>query len=462
LIMDMKKSYLILTVFAFAALVQSCKKDFLDVRPNKSLLVPTTLADLRVLLNNNQVFNLTPNLSALADGDYYTDEAGFSSYGLDMERNSYTWSRDIFAGVIDGDWNTPYKQVFYANLVLDGVAALQAADAGSNEGRAVRGTALFYRAFALYNLASLFAQPYEAATAAAAPGVPVRLHGDVTQKTGRGTLGQTYSQVLADLEAARGLLPATVTIKTRPTVAALQALRARIALSMEDYAAAGQYADSALAAAHDLLDYNTLNADAARPFPRILPYGNAEVSFYAGLLPYTFDRPGAATYVDRALYASYAEHDLRKSLFFLAVTPGNYNFRGNYAGTLTLFSGLAADELYLIRAECKARAGDARGSVADLNTLLVKRWQTGTFSPMQAGDAEAALRLVLTERRKELVGRNLRWTDLRRLNKDPRFRQTLTRTIDGQVYQLEPGSLRYVYPIPDEEIKLGGLVQNER
>lgn len=443
-------------------LFPACKKDFLDVRPKKDLLVPTTLADLRVLLDNTDVFNIRPNLTPLADGDYTTNNAGYNSYGLDMERNSYTWSKDIYAGVLTGEWNTPYKQIFYTNVVLDAFGKLPVADAVSSDGQAVKGTALFFRAFALYNLAIQFTKPYDPVTAATDPGVPVRLHADVTEKAGRGTVEATYGRILADLEAARHLLPATAIVKTRPTVAVLKALRSRIALSMGNYPAAALYADSALSVNHKLLDYNTLNAAATRPFPRALPNGNDEVSFYAGLLPYTFDGPSAVTYVDPELYQSYGTHDLRKTLFFKQMTPGNYKFRGNYAGSVTLFGGLANDELYLVRAECRARAGDGEGAMADLNTLLVTRWATGTYVPYQAANAAEALAKVLMERRKELVGRNLRWDDLRRLNRDARFRVTLSRTVNGQAYQLEPGSSRYIYPIPEEEIRLGGLEQNPR
>jgi hypothetical protein len=116
----------------------------------------------------------------------------------------------------------------------------------------------------------------------------------------------------------------------------------------------------------------------------------------------------------------------------------------------------------LTRAECRARAGQLSGALSDLNTLLAKRWKTGTYVPLQAATAEAALSLVLAERRKELVARNMRWADLRRLNGDPARQVTLARTLNGNSYTLEPGSRRYVYPIPAEEVRLGGLEQNER
>jgi hypothetical protein len=69
---------------------------------------------------------------------------------------------------------------------------------------------------------------------------------------------------------------------------------------------------------------------------------------------------------------------------------------------------------------------------------------------------------VLTERRKELVGRGLRWFDLRRLNLDPRFQKSLSRTIAGQTYELAPQSKKYTFPIPDQEVKTYGWVQNVR
>lgn len=447
-------------LFCCVLLLPACKKDFLDQRPNKALLVPATPADFRALLDNNFVFNNTPGLSFIADGDFYTTDAGFNGYSQDMERNSYTWAKDIYAGQPTADWNLPYQQVFYANVVLEGLAKLPAD--GSAESNAVKGTALFDRAFAFYNLAAQFAAPYDGATTSGLPGVPIRLGSDVSARVLRGTLQQTYDRIFADLAAARPLLPAVSAYKSRPTVTALQALLSRVCLSMGDYVKAGLYADSVLGADPALIDYNTLNPAASRPFPRALPDGNDEVIFYAAQSAYSFNNSAAATFVDSGLYRSYAAGDLRKTLFFRALTPGNFKFKGNYAGTLLYFSGLATDEMYLNSAECRARAGDVPGAMARLNTLLRARWVNGAFQSFSTGSADAALALILAERQKELVGRALRWSDLRRLNTDPRFRRTLVRQIGGVTFTLEPGSKRYVFPIPDEEVRQGGLAQNER
>ena len=100
--------------------------------------------------------------------------------------------------------------------------------------------------------------------------------------------------------------------------------------------------------------------------------------------------------------------------------------------------------------------------MSDLNMLLEKRYVAGTFVPLSATDAEDALIKVLAERRKELVFRGLRWPDLRRLNKDPRFAKTITRSLDGEIFELPPNSPRYVLPIPQKVIELSGIKQNDR
>jgi hypothetical protein len=109
-----------------------------------------------------------------------------------------------------------------------------------------------------------------------------------------------------------------------------------------------------------------------------------------------------------------------------------------------------------------ARQGNVEAAISDLNTLLLNRWVYGKFNRFTALDAEQALEVILTERRKELIGRDLRWTDLRRLNLDKRFSVTLIRKANGLIYSLSHDNKRYILPIPKEEIDRNGLMQNER
>src|SRR5690606_12084108 len=117
-------------------------------------------------------------------------------------------------------------------------------------------------------------------------------------------------------------------------------------------------------------------------------------------------------------------------------------------------------EIYLIKAECEARVGNIATALKTINELLKNRYD-GTFTPFSSDDNEAVLRFVLNERRKELIWRGLRWSDLRRLNKDIRFAKTISRDVDGTTYTLEPGSPKYVLPIPNSVILNNDMQQNE-
>jgi len=93
---------------------------------------------------------------------------------------------------------------------------------------------------------------------------------------------------------------------------------------------------------------------------------------------------------------------------------------------------------------------------------LAKRWLTGYFIPLSVATPNEALEIILQERRKELVFRGLRWFDLKRLNKDPRFAVTLKRVIEDKEYILPPNDNKYLFPIPSAVIEMTGIKQNPR
>ncbi|GAB2683504.1 hypothetical protein GCM10027037_00450 [Mucilaginibacter koreensis] len=441
--------------------ISACQKEFLDKKPNQALTVPTTLTDFQSLLDNNADINVAPYLSVTGTDDVYTTDAGLSGAGV-VIANSYLWQPDIYQGQTQNDWNKPYQQVFTANVILDGLAKYQPNPASQSQFNMIKGSALFIRSLAFYHLAQQFAMPYDPGTASAILGIPVRLSSDVNQPSTRGTLQQVYDQITHDLLLAADLLPTQSDYKTRPTRQAAFALLARTYQTMQLYDQAGQYASACLNIRKDLIDYNTLTASLAKPLPRALPNGNDEVLYYTALSNVNFFIIPTLTSVDSALYRSYAANDLRKSIFFTVKSSAITQFKGNYSGTTAMFAGLALDEVYLIRAESYARAGNISAAMNDLNFLLQNRWKKGTFVPLTASSTEEALTQVLTERRKELVFRNTRWTDLKRLNQDNRFAKTLMRNANGKTYTLLPGSPRYAFPIPDDELRNSGIAQNNR
>lgn len=443
----------------------SCSKEFLDKKPDKSLLVPVKTEELRAILDNISVMNEVPALNMLASDDYYTTEAGLKGYSTAPERNSYLWLADTYEGFGNvADWNSPFKQVFCANIVLEGIENLSMASLETEETKNLKGTALFFRAWAYYHLAQLFAAPFDQRDASEKPGIPVRLSADVNKRPDRGTVAQTYAQIIKDLETSLLLLPVKVTAKSRPNKPAAFAMLARVYLTMGDYEQADNYATECLKLYDTLIDYHTLTASAARPLPRSMPNGNDEVLFNAVSINYSSisGSKAASTLIEEQLFASYATNDLRKSILFNNKGNGVVNFKGNYTGLAAIFAGLATDEVYLISAECKARMGETSAAMDQLNTLLKNRYQKTSFIPWTASDGNVTLDKILTERRKELVCRGTRWTDLRRLNKEAKYAKTLIRVIGTETYTLIPNSNRYVFPIPDSEINNGGIQQNPR
>ncbi|HEY1023820.1 MAG TPA: RagB/SusD family nutrient uptake outer membrane protein, partial [Sphingobacteriaceae bacterium] len=397
------KTFKLLFIAATCCTILSCDKEFLEAKPDKALLVPTTAKEIQALLDNNGVIiNLTPALPEISSDDFYITDAGYGALFTELERTTYIWSDQKQQVATVTDWETPYKQVFYANVALKAAEKLQPGKTSEAEINALKGSALFIRAYAHFNLLQAFAAPYEKSTAGNLPGVPVRLSSNVNDRPGRGTVQQAYDQVINDITAAEKLLPVQTAYKTRPSKTAANALLARVYLAMENYDKAGEYAAASLELNNKLIDYNSLNPAAPRPLPPSLPNGNDEVIYFSRNTVFSYFT-SAATTVEPALHNSYAANDLRKAVFFNNRGNGVINFRGGYNGNGDVFSGLATDEMYLIRSESFARQGKAPDALKDLNTLLEKRWKTGTFVPFTAANAEEALKLILAERRKELL-----------------------------------------------------------
>lgn len=456
-------------ILIFVCCLAACsKKDFLDEKPDQSLVIPSSLRDYQAILDNDYVMNgvlrgtgLVPAMGEMGADDYVIPQDYFNLYMSPFKQHCITWADKVYTGETVWDWNIPYISVYYANTALDGVEKISPDPSQADAWNNIKGSALFYRAHLFYQLTQVFAPPYDKATAASAQGIPLRLTPAVTEKITRASLEDTYRRVIDDLMEAKQLLPAHPLYKTRPSGVAADALLARVYQTMEVYDTALIYADAALAAGAQLLDYNLLDTTAGSSFPTF----NEEVVFNATMIssagaPYPMTAGIAA--VDSALLASYASGDLRRPCLFRNFGAG-YSPVGGLSGGYDFFAGLATDELYLIKSECLARLGHIPEAMQTLNALLEKRWKAATFIPFDATTEDEALNVILSERRKELCFRGLRWTDLRRLNKDSRFAKTLRRYMNGQWYSLPPGDPRYTYPIPDDVIGFNpSMPQNER
>lgn len=436
----------------------SCSKDWLDAKPDMKLTVPNKLVDYQYLLNNRSVFGTAmPALGELANDDYYLTYENWQALSSVIDRNTYIWADDIYEENRNSDWISAYSQILQANVVLDGIDKIDVSESEVNLYNNVKGQALFFRANCFYALTQLFCEPYVKEEATGKLGLPLKMSSEITAVTTRSDLETTYSRLINDLVLAAELLPDRQDYLTQPSRTAAMALLARIFLSMEDYPKALEYANKVLAVKDDLMDFNAL--DVSLPYP--IPLFNEEVIWHAEMRG-SFNNTNLSGLVDTILYQSYNELDIRRNAFYF-FRNGGFQFKGNYRGTrLELFCGLATDEVYLIAAECMARSGQTSEALALLQQLLVKRYKDGYVPTMNWLTGDDILRLILNERRKELVFRGLRWSDLRRLRHDSRFSVTLTRQLNGTYYKLESENKKYTFLIPPDEIRLSGIQQNPR
>lgn len=457
-------NYLSIWIVAIGLFATSCQKQFLEKKPTSGLVIPTTLEDFHQLLDNYNTLNATmPILGEASSDDYYLlNKAAWESLPTFL-RNAYIWKPDLYEGTEDTpDWSNGYTQVFWANVVLEGLDNIEVTNVNAQEWNRIKGRALFVRAYAFFNLAQLFAPVYDANTASTDLGIPVRLTAAVDEPSVRASVQETYDRIVADLTEAVGLLPSSLETpyRNRANKPAAMALLSRVYLNMRDYTEALVWSNACLETYDVLIDYNTLNPTVTTPFTRF----NEETLYQASFINYSlFQRytSNPNTIIDAGLYDSYQDSDLRKQIYF-TIQNGLPLRKASYAAVAYPFGGIAIDEVYVTKAECLARAGATEDAMDVLNLLWAKRSDNAQpFVPLSAKSPEEALEVVLLERRKELAFRGLRWQDLRRLNKEG-ANITLTRTVNGQQYTLAPNSPLYVLPIPPDEIRLSGLPQNER
>lgn len=455
------KIWLLLCCAFLAITTTSCEK-FLDTKPSESLATPSTLKDLRALMDDPYFGRRGAGAMNTQSDEYWLQYTSWQVYSTDT-KNLHIWD-----GQTDymSDWNKIYLNVLTTNTVLDHLKKIDPA-AEPEKYNALKGEALVHRAQCYFAISQIYAPQYDPATANSDLGIVLREDADFNKPSIRSTVKQTYDQMINDIGEAATLLPEVSAYKTRPNKPAAYGFLARLYLQIGNYAKAKENADKCLAIYDDLINYNDpaeVDTLLNEPFKK-LHINNKEVIFYMN--EDASITISSRAVVDTSLYNLYEVNDIRRAAFFRNSTraPGYKMYKGSYNGSVSRgnFIGVGTAEVYLIRAEANARLGNKDAALLDLNALLVNRYKTGTFTPVTTATAEEALDIILRERRKEMAFRGLRWSDLRRLNKEPGRATTLKRILNGQEYILPPNDYRYTLLIPSYVMQLApGIIQNPR
>ena len=438
----------------------SCHK-FLDKKQNSKLVVPSTLTDLQALMDNGIInFKSTPCYGEVSSDEYFLKPEDYNALD-DGNQKRYTW-RYYFFGT-GNDWSACYQAVYNSNLVLDLLKKIPETAGNKEQINFIKGQALFSRSYYFLQLLWNYANAYDKNTADKDLGVVLRLSSDFNIPSVRATNRESYDRVIIDALASIPLLLAYSQVPTRPSKVAAYGLLARCYLSMGDYPKSLLYADSCLQLNSQLLNYNddddiNGNISSMPPFKQF----NREIVFYTEMNTFFYlHKTISISRIDTSLYALYHNNDLRKNAFYKINTDGYQSFKGSYATDYNIFfSGIATNEIYLIYAESLIRTSQVQKGLDILNTLLISRYKQNEFIPVTADLPEEALKIVLEERRKELVMRGLRWIDLKRLNKEGKNINP-RRVINNEEYNLPPNSNFYALPIPEDIINMTGIPQND-
>ncbi|MDO5665544.1 MAG: RagB/SusD family nutrient uptake outer membrane protein [Bacteroidia bacterium] len=458
------KQYLFAIVIVFASLLTSCD-DFLNIKPHGELL-PETAADYETLLNHYDMLRASETYPIYMTDDAFLPDQSIGFCGFDYayphEQNLYSFSSNLFGDSEDDLlWEEAYRRIYNYNVVIHHISS--ASKATEEMKQSLRAEALLGRAYEYLILVNIYAKHYDPKTATADPGIPLILKDDITlENLTRASVQDVYNSIESDLKEAVAHLPERPKLNAfRASKPAVLGLLARMYLYNGNYAEALKYANEALAKNNFLLDYTkyeVVNPNFAMGRINLPEREKNKEAIYLRSAP---NQNGISGYVyasDDLIGIYDKENDQRfdfsmtNAPYGWADQPAPYN--SYYLWVLFQFTnvGITTPEIYLTAAECEARVGSKDKAIELINKLRENRIKGN--SALSAATNDEALKLVLEERRRELamVGCT-RFIDLKRLNLDPRFAKTITRTVNGETISLPPNDPKYVLPIPAKVLR---------
>jgi len=467
----MKHIYKILTlitIFVFS----SCD-DFLDIEP-KGFVVPSEVRDFDLMLNGgNYTMHTTTDEDVLFltadDFQSTTDQLGNLENPQNKKLKLYTWTENLFLGTQEQPaWNMPYENIFTYNTILEGLEgiALENEEDVEDVNRIVA-EAKVGRAYEYWLLVNTFAKHFNKTTANTDFGVPLitKPRASALDNPPRATVEEIYAFIIKDVEEAIANLPVTAINKVRPSKTTGYAFLARFYLSSGNYEKALKNATLAINLQGVIGDYTgaayRTEYDKEQYLTRFFGYSRGfNAGFLSDELVNLFDEKD--TRINKIARADYKWKKINGT--WTKIYSGFYK---NALG-LNINHSVSVPEMYVIRAECNARlaSGTIADVISDLNAIRIKRFSSVDYSAVTAvdiSDKTKALKFVLEERRRELFLTGIRLFDLKRLNLETAFAKSVTHTVEGVDYTLNPGANNLILPIPAQILNFNSNIsQNPR
>jgi len=454
----MKK--IILLTGALALMVGSgCKKEYLDTASTEQVdigTIFTTTEKANAALNGiyRYMFERTVETTSNAQGKPGLTGIllGVDHMGEDLHQASATWFTSTGEGNYVGPrtdnhavtryyYRTLFRMVGNANIILDNIDNVIGTD---SEKARIKAEALTLRAYAYSYLVQFYGKRYDAAAKPNAQlAVPLPLK-STDVKMPRVSVEEVYASVIKDLETAIDLYATASTRanKSHANIWVAKGLRARVALTMQDYPNAIKFAKEVVDGNQFPLMNETAYLSGFNDAPNLsevmwasmptLNQGDAFGSYFAQIAynaNTTYQR-GTPKRINSALYDLISATDVRKKMWEKAPTAANFplpttafvrspymsrkfsvkDIAGPSLGDVSL---LRSSEMYLILAEAYAKAAQPANAQNTLFVLTSKR-DPNAVKSTNLGDA--LLNEIMVNRRVELWGEGFRYLDLKRLN----------------------------------------------
>ncbi len=375
-------------------------------------------------------------------------------------------------------WFLAYKIILGTNLVIEN------AEVGVNSDTdQLVGENYFLRAMAQFDLLKFYAFPYTHGIEN--PGIIIKTNATSPQEQARATVGESYEQVISDLLKGAELMGASRG-KEYASKEAAWALLSRVYLYMEENDLAVEFADKVINSSKFSLAARAVYIDNFANTPQsnesifvvkhIAPQDDWGKNGSIGSMYYNDGNNGGwgEVFVSQTFLDLIQQHpeDVRNDLIQITGNSKNgfpiryiLKFSGQN-GIVNLSSPqyLRLSEMYLNRAEAKAKLSMDADAIADVNIIRSRAGLSGTalYDISDLG-GRSVLDVVLEERRLELAYEGHRSFDQFRNKRD------MNRTYEG--IHLVPGAStqliswddkRNIFFIPDEELNTNpACVQNE-
>jgi hypothetical protein len=457
------KNFKITSVFMLiVAMLTSCQKEFLETFPTDQVAQTTAFESIG---NAKLAVNGMYRLMYLQISNQSQDGHGAMMINMDAMGEDFVWSGNTYSYFkpalrwVDhrsaSSSLAAYPYILYyrinsnANMIIENVAKLTAPQ---TEKDALIGESLAVRAWCHFQLVQLYGKRYEAGKQNMQAGIPIMIANDGVDQP-RSTVEAVYTQINKDLDEAILLLanaPAR-SAKTHVNLNVAKGFKARVALTMQDWANAARYAKEARAGLTLMSNSEYLGGFTsianqewmwgANQLADQVPTYGSYYSYVSANFNSSWNRLEPKM-INSILYAKIASTDIRKKLWW----DGTAAEKVNFPGAIDAATGIAASgvkvikymhrkfkvadvnsragdipfmrtaEMYLIEAEALARAGgqDAAAAAA-LYPLAVNRNPSYVLSTKTGA---ALTDEIMTQRRVELWGEGFRFYDLKRTDSD--------------------------------------------